>query len=88
LKTEDYMKHSLCGLIFLAYAWIVYFSSTMLPAISERIEERYPCLIDKRWKRVIWLLSRPLLLPYLVLAGRPSFATEEVRWFLRERGKR
>jgi hypothetical protein len=88
LKTEDHMKHSLCGLIILVYIWIVYFSVAMLPAMSESIEERHPRVIDKRWKRVIWLLSRLLLLRYLVVAGRPSFATEEARWFLRERGKK
>ncbi len=88
MKTEDHMKHSLCGPIILAYVWIVYFSSTTLPAVSEGIAERHPSLIDKRWKRVIWLSNCLLLLPYVVLAGRPSFATEEVRWFLRERGKR
>jgi hypothetical protein len=88
LKTDDYMIHSLRDLIFLAYASIAYFSSTMLPAMSEGIEERHLRLIDKRWKWVIWLLSRLLLLPYLVLAGRPSLATEEVRRFLRERGNR
>ncbi len=78
------MIHSLCDLIILAYARIVYFSGAMLPAVSER----HPRPIDKRWKRVIWLSNCLLLLPYLVLAGRPSLATEEVRWFLRERGKR
>jgi hypothetical protein len=82
------MKHSLCGLIILVHVWIVYFSVAMLPAMSERIEERHPRVIDKRWKRVIRLLSRLLLLPYLIVAGRPSFATEEARWFLRKRGNR
>ncbi|MDA8170660.1 MAG: hypothetical protein M0Z48_02380 [Nitrospiraceae bacterium] len=76
------MKHLLYGLMTAVYLWNVYFSLSMLPAMSEKLEERHPRLIDKRWKRVIWLGSSLLLIPYLVLAEPPAFVAEEVRWFL------
>lgn len=76
------MRHLLYGLAVYGYLGAVYFSLSMLPAVSGKLEERHPGLIDKRWKRVFWLASCLILLPYLLLAEGPSFAAEEVRWFL------
>ena len=76
------MNNLACALLIAGYLGLLYFSIATLNAISEKVEEKHPRLIDKRWKRVIWLLSCFPLASLLVMVETPSFIIEEVRWFL------
>lgn len=72
------MRHLPYGWIIAGYLAIVLFSFLCLTSL-----EPGQGLIDKRWKRIRWLLSCLLFIPYLItMAGFPRFVIGEVRKFL------
>lgn len=77
------MRHLPYGWIIAAYLALVLFSFLYLTSLALELKEKHPWLIDRRWKRILWLLSCLLFIPYLVtMAGFPRFVIEEVRKFL------
>ena len=83
------MKNLPYGWIIFAYLAMVIFSFLYLTGLSLEPEEKHPKLIDKKWKRVLWLISCALFVPYLLtLAGLPSFLIEEIRKFISEGRKK
>jgi len=51
----------------LGYPFWVMVSFFILSRMSEDMKEKCPSLIDKRWKRVLWLLSCLLFIPLLLI---------------------
>ncbi|MDA8089308.1 MAG: hypothetical protein M0Z61_03665 [Nitrospiraceae bacterium] len=76
------MSYLIFGWIIAVYLGLVYFSLPALPSVCMKMAERNPQLVNKRWERVLWLLSSFFFIPYMILAGTPSFVAGEVRWFL------
>ena len=77
------MKHLPYGWIIAGYLAIVLFSFLFLTSMTAELEEKHPRFMDKRWKRILWLLSCLLSIPYFVLmAGLPAFLTKEAKRFL------
>lgn len=82
------MNNIVLLLTLAGYLGMVYFSLSMLGALAMKLEADHPGLIDKRWKRVLWILSSFLLIPHLILMEPPAFILEEIRWFLNGRKDR
>ncbi|MDA8090279.1 MAG: hypothetical protein M0Z61_08690 [Nitrospiraceae bacterium] len=62
--------------VFLAFFWV-------LMGFSQLLCEKYPRLINRKWKRVLWLLSCFLLIPLPAsLLGVYSFISEEIKDFI------
>ncbi len=77
------MKRLSFGWIVAGYSAMVLVSFLFLTSMTAQLEEKYPWLMDKGWKRILWLLSCLMFIPYLVLmAGFPSFLIEELKKFL------
>lgn len=77
------MKHISYGWMIAGYIAMVLFSFLFLTAFGPELAEKHPQLMDKGWKRVLWLLSCLLFIPYIVImAGFPSFLIGELRKFL------
>ncbi|MDA8091928.1 MAG: hypothetical protein M0Z52_12290 [Actinomycetota bacterium] len=82
------MKHLSFGWIIAGYFAMVIFSFLYLTGLQFVIEEKHPRLIDKRWKRILWLMSCLLFIPYLItMAGFPSYLVREGRRFLSQNQK-
>jgi hypothetical protein len=47
--------------------------------MEEDIKKKYPSLIDKRWKRILWILSCLFFIPILLI---PCFALDAIKEFL------
>ncbi|MDA8091926.1 MAG: hypothetical protein M0Z52_12300 [Actinomycetota bacterium] len=72
------------GWIMAGYVGGVLFSFYGLLALGLLLDEKYPHLINRKWKRVLWLLSCLILLPiptFLLLLGFSTLA-REVKKFL------
>ncbi len=52
----------------------------MISSMAGDLEERHPSFIDKRWKRVLWLLSSIFFIPILALI--PYFAIQAIKEFI------
>lgn len=73
------MKDIPYGLIITGYFGAVLFSFFALIALALLLDEKYPRFINRKWKRVLWLLSCPMLLPipvFFLLWGFSSLACE------------
>jgi len=71
----------IAGLI--AYFSMVLISLLMLTGIARELEQKRPSLINKRWERILWLISCLLFIPALSTAVRiPSFVLGELREFI------
>jgi hypothetical protein len=69
--------------LLLAYAGLVLMSIMVLTVIPKEFE-RMPWLVNKKWKRVLWLLSCFILLPPAVVILRlPFFVVQEINKFIR-----
>jgi len=67
---------------------IIYFSLfllsfLMLTGIVREFEQKYPLLVNRRWKRMLWLISCLLFIPlFIVWMKFPFFILDEMRAFL------
>ena len=70
------------GLLF-AYAGLVLMSIMVLTVIPKEFE-RTPWLVNKKWKRILWVLSCFIMLPLVVVILRiPYFVVQEIKRFIR-----
>ncbi len=69
--------------VTIAYLSAVLMSFLLLTTMAGIFEEKYPSVMDKRWKKKLWLASCFLFIPVLFfLALFPSFIIGEFRKFL------
>lgn len=67
---------------------IIYFSMfllsfLMLTDIIREFEQKYPSLVNRRWKRMLWLISCLLFIPLVIVWVKfPFFILDEIRAFL------
>ncbi|MFZ6016353.1 MAG: hypothetical protein ACOYU0_01820 [Nitrospirota bacterium] len=54
----------------------------MLSRIADEIKQKYPSLMDKPWKRRLWILSCFLFVP--MLFAIPYLAIDAVKEFISE----
>ena len=79
---EDEMKHLPYGWMIAGYIAMVIFSFLLLVGLAMDFEQKHPSLINKKWKKVLWLLSCLFFIPYLVfISGFPSFFKEATKRF-------
>ncbi|MEW6481578.1 MAG: hypothetical protein AB1397_00985 [bacterium] len=76
------MKLSTVITIVIGYLGWVIISFFMLNRMADEIRLKAPSLIDKRWKRILWVLSCFLFVPIVV--GIPYFAIDAVKEFISE----
>lgn len=65
-------------LAIIYFCWVI-MSVFILARIAEDISKKYPSFMDKRWKRILWLLSCLLFIPLLLI---PLFVLEMIREFI------
>ena len=72
-------------IIFLTLAYVVFVLASfvwLVGNVEDVLEQEYPKLIDKKWKRLLWLISCLLFIPYLVtMTGFPVYVIGEIRRF-------
>lgn len=67
---------------------IIYFSLfllsfLMLTGIVREFEQKYPLLVNRKWKRMLWLISCLLFIPlFIVWVKLPFFILDEIKTFL------
>lgn len=78
------MKDILYGFIIMAYVVFVLASFAWLAGpIEDVFRERYPKLIDKKWKRILWLLSCFIFMPFSAsLLWLYSIIADDVKRFI------
>lgn len=69
---------TIVSIIFVYFGWVM-ISFFLLSRMADEIKEKHPSLIDKQWKRVLWLLSSLLFIPILII---PCFALNAIKEFL------
>lgn len=73
------MKQYFIILITIMYLVWVMVSFFILDRIAEDLRGKHPSLIDKHWKRILWLLGCFLFIPILMI---PCLALEAVKEFI------
>jgi hypothetical protein len=63
-------------IIYLSWVLASFF---ILPRLTEDLRSKCPSLMDKRWKRILWLLSCLLLIPIFLI---PLTALDAVKEFI------
>lgn len=67
---------------------IIYFSMVMisflmLTSIVREFEQKHTSLVNRRWKRMLWLISCLFFIPlFIVWVKFPFFILDEIRAFL------
>jgi hypothetical protein len=55
----------------------------MLTGIVREFEQKHPFLVNRRWKRMLWLISCLFFIPlFIVWVKFPFFILDEIRAFL------
>ncbi len=66
------------------YVPLVFISLFMLIPVGNELRLRHPSLSDRKWKRILWLLSCLILLPMVMLiASVPLYLGNELKRFIR-----
>ncbi len=67
----------------MAYLGAVLMSFLLLTTMAGIFEEKYPSVMNKRWKKKLWLASCLLFIPILFFVALfPSFVIGEFKKFL------
>lgn len=74
---------TILSIIIIYFGWAI-ISFFLLSHMEEDIRKKYPSLINKRWKRILWLLSRLFFIPILII---PFFALDSIKEFLEGKNK-
>ena len=73
-------------IIFIVIAYVIFVLASLawlLGPIEDVFEERYPKLIEGRWKRILWLLSCLLFIPFPAsLLWLYSIIADDVKRFI------
>ena len=76
------MKHFQWGWGIGLYLGLVFMSFLYLTGMVLDYELHHPPLVNKKWKRVLWLLSCLLFIPLVVfMAGLPGYIVSELKRF-------
>lgn len=61
-------------------------SLLMLKGVSREFEKKNTSLINRRWKRILWLIGCLLFIPLFIMAAKiPGFILNEIREFIEGR---
>lgn len=69
------------GITYVVFVWLSIETMTSIPEEFER----NPWLIDKKWKRALWIISCLIYTPLWILASRaPRYLFSEIKDFIME----
>ncbi len=71
---------------FTTYFSIVIISMLTLKGVVREFEKKNPSLINRRWKRILWVISCLMFIPLFIMATKiPGFMLNEIREFIEGR---